>query len=198
MQGTVENVRTSLHDGVESVKETFNIQYQAEQHPWLMFFGAVAAGYAGAMYLHKPAHASRRDWDRFDRSEFRSPPSRPFDEYSQPSSLHATAASLRPSIASNTSLNGPNGSSSKAKVETAPAQSSWMSMLSNTLGPELTKIKGLAIGTALGAVRDSVVQSAPGSLSQPTLGSAVRARASTRPPREWERGALETPERLSV
>ena len=40
-------------------------------------------------------------------------------------------------------------------------------MLSDTLGPELTKIKSLAIGTALGAFRDSVVQSAPEAMKKP-------------------------------
>ena len=169
VQGTVENVRTSLHDGVESVKETFNIQHQVQQHPWLMLFGAVAAGYAGAMYLQKPARGSRRDWERFDRSEFRSGSNQAFEQYGQQSPLYAAPASLRPSVTSESSL---NGTTSSAKVETAPAQSSWMSTLSDTLGPELNKLKGLAIGTALGAVRDSVIQSAPEAMKK-TLAEVI-------------------------
>jgi ElaB/YqjD/DUF883 family membrane-anchored ribosome-binding protein len=55
---TAETVRGSVHDTLASIKSTFDINRQVDQHPWLMFAGAVAAGYVGgclASSLETPA-----------------------------------------------------------------------------------------------------------------------------------------------
>jgi len=56
VRGTVEGVQSSLEEIVENVKDrvdttvetlkrTFDVQYQVDQHPWLMLGGATLVGY---------------------------------------------------------------------------------------------------------------------------------------------------------
>ncbi len=55
---TVDAVRGTVHDTLEGIKSTFDIAHQVDRHPWLMFAGAVAVGYAGgclATSLDAPA-----------------------------------------------------------------------------------------------------------------------------------------------
>src|SRR5262249_37924871 len=47
----------------------------------------------------------------------------------------------------------------------APATSSWLGSLAETFQPEITKLKGLAVGTLLGALRDTVARAVPDQLS---------------------------------
>ncbi|MGH8059948.1 MAG: YtxH domain-containing protein [Candidatus Entotheonellia bacterium] len=42
---TVGKVKETVDDTFEMVKRTFDLQYQVDQHPWLMFGGAILAGY---------------------------------------------------------------------------------------------------------------------------------------------------------
>jgi len=43
---TVEKVKDTVDDTVAKVKRTFDFQYQVDQHPWLMFGGAMLLGFA--------------------------------------------------------------------------------------------------------------------------------------------------------
>lgn len=57
---TVEKVKETVGDTVEKVKGTLDLQYQVDQHPWLIFGGAILAGYAlgswGSRRSPKPDH----------------------------------------------------------------------------------------------------------------------------------------------
>lgn len=50
IKGTVQETATTVNekvkDGVESVKELFDVPAHVQQHPWLMLGGSVAVGYA--------------------------------------------------------------------------------------------------------------------------------------------------------
>ncbi len=41
----VETVKDTVGETVETVKRTLDVQYQVDQHPWLMVGGAALAGY---------------------------------------------------------------------------------------------------------------------------------------------------------
>jgi ElaB/YqjD/DUF883 family membrane-anchored ribosome-binding protein len=45
VEDIVENVKDTMNDTVTTVKQSFDVRYQTEQRPWLMFGGAVLAGY---------------------------------------------------------------------------------------------------------------------------------------------------------
>jgi ElaB/YqjD/DUF883 family membrane-anchored ribosome-binding protein len=45
VEGIVENVKETVGDTVATVQRTFDLHYQVEQHPWLLFGGATVVGY---------------------------------------------------------------------------------------------------------------------------------------------------------
>jgi len=51
VENTVETVSNTVEKTVETVKDTFDLSRQFEEHPWLMFGGAVAVGYVGGRVL---------------------------------------------------------------------------------------------------------------------------------------------------
>lgn len=162
VQGTVQDVRSTLYDGVESVKGAFSISNRVEQHPWLMMLGAVAVGYVGGNLLNRPASGPRQGGRSSNGAGLRPLASRPYEEFA-PSPTNTVPSSMAQYSANDTSLHGING-----LTQTAEASSpSWLSTLGESLAPEINKLKGLAIGTAIGAVRDSVIQSAPEAMKKP-------------------------------
>jgi ElaB/YqjD/DUF883 family membrane-anchored ribosome-binding protein len=51
VENTVQTVSETVQNTVEAVKDTFDMSRHVEEHPWLMFGGAVAAGFVGARIL---------------------------------------------------------------------------------------------------------------------------------------------------
>lgn len=51
VKGTVDSVTESVQDTMHSVGEALDLRLQAERHPWLVFGGAVAAGFVASGYL---------------------------------------------------------------------------------------------------------------------------------------------------
>lgn len=45
VEGIVEDVKGTVEETVEAVQRTFDLHYQMEQHPWLLFGGATLVGY---------------------------------------------------------------------------------------------------------------------------------------------------------
>jgi len=135
VQDTVSTVKESVTGTVETVKDTFDLSRQFERHPWVMFGGSVAVGYLAGTLL--PSMGPRRiDWDAMSQS-------------AEPQSFRAAEEAPR-TYREETAR--PNGRSS---------QSSWLGSLTQTFGGEIDKLKGLAIGAALGIARDFLVQSVP-------------------------------------
>ena len=58
------------------------------------------------------------------------------------------------------------GSALSAAGSAASTAGSWLSSLEHMFGPELGRVKELALGTLLGVVRDVAVQAAPESMSR--------------------------------
>jgi ElaB/YqjD/DUF883 family membrane-anchored ribosome-binding protein len=53
VQSSVETVKESVTSSVETVKETFDLPRQVQRHPWPMFGGAVAFGFAAGWLLNR-------------------------------------------------------------------------------------------------------------------------------------------------
>ncbi len=129
---TIENVRSTVRDTVEGVKQTLDITYQTRRHPWALFGGSVAAGFLVGTYLHRPSHSRR------------------------PLELPRTT-------------NG-NGFRSMATAEPAPApretyqeesKPGFLSDLLHQFDDEIQTAKQVAIGAAVGWLRDMAKESLP-------------------------------------
>lgn len=132
VQETVDSVKDTLHDTVEGVRETFNISRQVERHPCLMMCASVATGYAlGALLIPKRHHASHDSWRSL--SSPRSEWSRSSAREEQP--IHEYRATK--------------------------THADFTEGLTQKFAPEINRLKGLAIGYLVGAIRDLVAPSLP-------------------------------------
>jgi hypothetical protein len=134
VQETVDSVKDTLHDTVEGVRETFNISRQVERHPCLMMGASVAAGYAlGSLVLSRRHHAPRvSEWERS------LPPER--------SVWPASSAREEPLV---------------REHHAGPSHRPLLEGLASKFAPEIDRLKGLAIGYLVGAIRDVVNPSLP-------------------------------------
>lgn len=134
---TVTAVKDSMHEGVDAVKGLFDVSAHVERHPWLMLGGSVALGYLLNGFLGKASPARDRG--------------------------------VASGISGPSPVPSPNGSSGNGaptngnfreerKPEAALEQAA---SLFSSFGPEINKLKGLAIGALLGTVREMIVKAVP-------------------------------------
>jgi len=134
VSNTVESVRGTVSATVESVKDAFDISAHVRNHPWTMFGGSVAVGFLGGM-LMGPSH--RR----------------------QSAAREPVGAEFAPEYAAEPAYEAASGWSGAAEPQRE--QHSWWNWLNSTFGSEIEKLKGLAIGTMAGVVRDLVRSPCP-------------------------------------
>jgi ElaB/YqjD/DUF883 family membrane-anchored ribosome-binding protein len=133
---TVQSVKDTVHSSVETVKETFDVRRQVQRHPWAMLGGSVAAGFVAGMLLNRTGGG----------------PSRGF----APAMPTGTNRLREHARTSGGYLNTP------ATTTTPPQrQESWVDELAQKFAPEIQKVKGFALGAAMGLVRDLVSPSVP-------------------------------------
>jgi ElaB/YqjD/DUF883 family membrane-anchored ribosome-binding protein len=141
---TVETVTESVHSAVDSVTEFFNVPHQVERHPWLMMGGSVLLGYLAGRLLTPRRSRSRAE---------------------APATL--TAAAYHPSAAFMHGAEASRPQEPRREEPAAPSEDKHEGLLSHLgerFGGELGKLKGMAIGTLLGAARDMVSQWVPETL----------------------------------
>jgi ElaB/YqjD/DUF883 family membrane-anchored ribosome-binding protein len=164
VEGTVDTVKETVQGTVETVKETFDVRRQVENHPWLMFGGSLAAGFvAGRLLQRYGPEVGMPTWQGFSSAVRHFPDQ--FSSMTHPSHYTGVGQSA---------AGYPYESAQERREEPAPQpetreqQPGLLESLTSTLAPEMTKLKGLAIGAALGLVRDLITQKAP-----PEIGSQL-------------------------
>lgn len=132
VEETMGTAKESVHDTVEAIKETFDLHRQVDHHPWAMVGGSMMLGFLAGRLLPASQRRSEPDhWpERFgsreqSQSRFRA----------EASEAYAAAPREQPPAAART-------------------EPSLVSKLNESFGPEIDKLKGLAIGTTLGLLRD--------------------------------------------
>jgi len=132
VSGTSQDVRATLHDTVGSVRDALDVSRQMNEHPWIMLGGSVFVGYVGGRLL-----------DSLERGHLPALPALP----ARPEQLL------------------PHDSEVRERLEAVPpprrSSSSFLQALLDTFSPELDKLKRMAVGTALGLVRDKLGESVP-------------------------------------
>lgn len=136
VQETIVAVKGSVGDTVDAVKETFDVPHQVDLHPWAMLGGALALGFVAGKLLSPP------------KSETRAA-----TRYAEANGSPARTDFVPRS-------NGHHGQENLSST-TPPKEASILSKLSKMVEPELDKIKGLAIATVAGMVRDYVAEAVP-------------------------------------
>jgi ElaB/YqjD/DUF883 family membrane-anchored ribosome-binding protein len=143
---TMRDATTAVHDTVENVKDTFDLRLQVKRHPWGLAGGAIALGCLGGYLLH------RRRSERSRANGRSEPASRGSPGLTRPGNGGAKVHRL----AEETPAKEPG-------QEGAPCASEpgWLTGVNHRFGAEITKVKGLAIGTVLSFVRDLIMPSVP-------------------------------------
>ena len=150
VRSSVQSVKSSMQDTVHAVGEAFSITHHVERHPWAMVAGATAVGFVGGYLLMHKSADDRAD-ERFRHlaaSQGRTPergyvPDHGFEPQPTPnrSATPAATSSMRTGI----------GQGSNAFAE-------W-------LRPAATQVQSLAVGAALGLLRDMLVKAVPPPMS---------------------------------
>jgi ElaB/YqjD/DUF883 family membrane-anchored ribosome-binding protein len=143
---TVENVKDAVHETVENVKDTFNLQLQVKRHPWGMVAGSLALGYLGGYLLFRRGSAR----SKANGGSQPAPPDSPQITKQQ-----------NGAVKGHRSVEEASRKQPVQEVSQSPSEPGWLSGVNNLFGTEITKLKGLVIGTVLSVVRDMITQSVP-------------------------------------
>jgi hypothetical protein len=131
VRDTMQDMRATVCETVATVRDAFDVPRQMQNHPWVLLGGAVVAGYVGGRVLESI-------------EEGRFPPRIAFSGATDP-------------LASERLVAEP----ARAVAPAAPRLPSFLKSLADTFAPELAKLKGVALGMAMGVVRDKLSQSIP-------------------------------------
>jgi len=142
VQETVATVNDTVKESVETVKDWVDVEAHVRERPWLMVGGSVAVGYClGAMLGKTPQYTA-------------SPPPASAPSYpwmNNPS--NGGSREDRPSAESQTST-------------MASAVPSAVKSALSTWEPEISKLKGLALGVLFGIAREMLTSSVSGHVGE--------------------------------
>ena len=146
VEGIVENVKDTMDDTVTMVKHSFDLQYQVDQHPWVMLGGSVLAGYLlGRLGTGgESSYRTRRLW---------------------------TGAEARRSGYFATTVNPDADNQPAASSPQTPRSASLWDGALGQFKEEFDMIKGAVIAALMSSVRDMVKESLP--RIAPQLGKAI-------------------------
>jgi hypothetical protein len=142
--GTVQGARQSVADTVQSVKDAFDVKLQVQRHPWPMLAGSVAVGFATGAVMERMIPDARCSTEPADLHPHRWP------------TIGDVGISDRPAREELRQQPPPH-----AELH---AKSDWLQSLAQEFGPELSKMKGLAVGAAMSVLREMLAQSMPAQL----------------------------------
>lgn len=148
VHNTVEAVEGAVSSTVGAVQDLFNIPRHVDRHPWLMMGGSVLLGFLGGRLLlprRQPAAL---------------PPSSAGEAAAPPPAPTYQAPAYQPPPAP--SFEADHSSESEAEG----SKEGWLGRLGDKFGGEISKVKGMALGTLLGVARDMISQWVPDTLRQ--------------------------------
>jgi ElaB/YqjD/DUF883 family membrane-anchored ribosome-binding protein len=134
---TVETVTEGVKETVETVAETFSLRTQMQRRPWVVMGGSVAVG-CMLGYMLTPRRRHYREETH----------------WAPPSSIPETRTPVASSFTSSGLSAEPQQRPPELPRSPQPGMFSW-------LGEQLGHLKGLAIGTLMGTIRDLVARQLP-------------------------------------
>jgi ElaB/YqjD/DUF883 family membrane-anchored ribosome-binding protein len=144
VEDIVENVKGTMDDTVTTVKQTFDLSYQVNQHPWVLFGGAVLlGGFLGNLLQRQPQTNGYRYDKGTDKDE------------SYGAAFASQAKDFAQKAANNFAVPQPSPS-----AQTAQQGNGWWSGLGQ-FQDEFNMVKGAVISTIMGTVREMIRQNMP-------------------------------------
>jgi ElaB/YqjD/DUF883 family membrane-anchored ribosome-binding protein len=146
VEDTLSNVKSSVQETVASVKQTFDLRYQVDRHPWAMLGGSFLTGFVLGNYLE-----GRREQERLRSARAVAYPG---SDLVRAPALHESLSGARP--------NGNGSPTAPAQAFAAePSSPGLVSRVLHTFDPEIERVKEVAIGAAMGILRDLAKESFP-------------------------------------
>jgi uncharacterized protein YjbJ (UPF0337 family) len=153
VENIVVNVKETMDDTVTMVRHSFDLPYQVEQRPWLMLGGSVVVGWMLGNMFRGPARRSYASYD--------------YDEYdnAKESYLRKTGGlTSMYTINNQADESGTSGYQSEEHPSSSSTHSvsrgRWLPSLPN-FQQEIDMLKGAAIGTLMGTLREMIRQNMP-------------------------------------
>jgi len=128
---TMQTVSETVQQTVSGVKDMLDIPAHVERHPLLMMGGSIALGFLAGRCLMPSEHGT---------------PQKPPQPKKTGNGVHHAREKAADRL---------QGQWPAEKKE----EKNWLSNLTETFGPALEKLKGLAVGAALGIARDAMTRS---------------------------------------
>jgi len=143
---TVENVKDAVQDTVDTVRDTFDLRLQVRKRPWTAVGGSIVLGCLGGYLLSRSRLARVGS-----------------NGGSQPAPSDSTRSTELPDrvVQKRYAIEPEAAKQSPEQMAHALAEPGWLSGIHTQFGTEITKLKGLAIGTGLGVIRDMILRSVP-------------------------------------
>jgi len=168
VEDTVSTVKGSVEDTVETVKSTFDVRLQVERHPWAMFAGATAVGFVGGRLLSRlmpqpPAYEHNGHGLLGGLFGGTAPVAATMAEASDPNPPAPPPSSYAP-------REEPRYEALPSHEDITPAPAPRKPGLLHTIAEhysdELSTLKGLAIATVAGLIREMLVKQVPQALTE--------------------------------
>ncbi len=168
---SVGTVKETIQGGVSTVKDWFDLPAHVEAHPWIMMAGCVGLGYLAGRYFGAETEAEMR---AAGAAAGAAPEAPPPSVVAAAAARAAASAPAKPAIGHGPRLhhNGGhhNGGHRDGVREKRRAEAS--SSLIGRMKPEIDKLKGLALSTMLGTLREMIVPAVPEHIGQ-QLGEVI-------------------------
>ncbi|WP_254507254.1 hypothetical protein [Anatilimnocola floriformis] len=144
VQDSVDTVKTSVRDTMSAVGEALSISHHVEQHPWAMVAGATAVGFIGGYMLMRPSENARAD------EKFRHLAA---SQGRMPQSGYTPQEAFTPEPVQRNVSREP-AREIRTTTHRGPSVPEW-------LQPAATQVQSLAVGAALGLLKDMLVRAVP-------------------------------------
>ena len=144
---TVDSVKDSVKSSMDTVRDMFNLRGHVDRHLWPMMGGSLAVGFLlGWMLTPKK----------------QKPSSMSYGAYAGGTDLsHGRAMGFQGNDYPGARQSGNGYHADADRTGAKEDKGSWLSGLASSLGPELDKLKGMAIGTVTGLIRDVMSDAIP-------------------------------------
>lgn len=168
VRDTVEDAKSTVQETVDGVKKNLTLSHHVQAHPWTFFAGAVGTGMLVGHLLFHHSEEETRPVARSSRQGMFDAPAKALAVGQNGAPVATTASRPAGDGVSHPSLLSFLPDTSDLLAKATPAISGLSALLLKTFGKEIEEGKKLAIGTALGIVRELVKSAVPAVASERT------------------------------